>query len=126
MTKGQNNLRRHTNPLTLKDVIETFVTYDLRHSVFPHNLISEEYGIPYLFGMAIDNRKIILIDEDLGQEETRATLIHELLHTKHYRLGDLSERLVEKTVRAETKRMYKLLYGVDMYSYLKDSRTKNT
>jgi len=98
--------------LTLKDVIETLVTYDINHSLFPHNYMVDYFNdVPIIRGLAIDDKKLILIDSEQGNEEMRETIIHELIHTKHYRLGDLRSQ-IEKIVQDETVLTYKMLYGV--------------
>jgi len=99
--------------LTLKDVIETLSIYDIEHCRFPHNYMAEVYEeIPLIYGMILDERKLILIDNEQGQEETKETVIHELLHAKHYRLGNLKGyKNIEKHVEKETSLTYKLLYG---------------
>ncbi len=99
--------------LTLKDVIDTFVSYDLEHSRFPHNYMLDNLDIPIIGGMAIDDKKLILIDKELPTETMREVIIHELIHTKHYRLGDLPRDIntIERIVHKETGLVYKKLYG---------------
>ncbi len=97
--------------LKLKEVIETLSSYDLKHCIFPHNYAAEAgYDVPIFRGLAMDDKKLILIDIEQGLEEKRETVIHELIHTKHYRLGDLKSK-IEKIVEKETFLTYKLLYG---------------
>jgi len=98
--------------LTLKDVIETFVRYDIEHSRFPHNYIYEDADMPIIRGLVMDDEKLILLDQDQCDESMREAVIHELLHTKHFRLGDLRGRDIERVVYKETELTYKKLYGV--------------
>ena len=103
--------------LTLKDVIETLVTYDIEHCRFPCNHVTDYFGIEtQLKGLAMDDKKLILINQELGLEEMREVIIHELLHTLHYRLSDLPSKpnLIEKIVEKETNLTYKKLYGVEV------------
>jgi len=100
-------------PLTLKDVIETLIVYDIEHCRFPHNYLADvNYEIPRIEGLAMDDNKLILINKELCDEEKRHVVIHELLHTKHYRIGDLKGKNIEKVVEAETVLTYLKLYGV--------------
>lgn len=97
--------------LTLKDVIETLVTFDIEHSRFPVNYIPEYFGEQKGFlGLAMDDKKLILINKELGLEEMRETIIHELLHVNHYRKGDLKGNMIETIVEKETDLTYKKLY----------------
>lgn len=101
------------HPLTLKDVIETLITYDIEHCRFPINYMHEYFGERKGFmGLAMDDKKLILINKELGMEEMRETLIHEFLHTHHYRKGDLTGRLIETIVEKEINLTYKKLYKV--------------
>ncbi len=105
---------KNRKPLTLKDVIDSLVIYDIEHCRFPHNYLAEVgVDIPIIGGMALDDRKKILIDIELPQEEMREVIIHELIHTKHYRLGDLPRNInqLEKHVEFETKLTYNKLYS---------------
>jgi len=99
--------------LTLKDVIETLSIYNIEHCRFPHNYMAKFVDeIPTITGMVLDDRKLIMIDNEQGQEETKETVIHELLHCKHYKLGDLKGYAnIERYVEKETSLTYKLLYG---------------
>jgi len=106
-------MKKRQETLSLKDAIETLVTYDIKHCLFPHNYIAEVMEeIPIVRGLAMDDRKLILLDSEQGMEEMRETIIHELIHTKYYRLGNLRSRNVERKVIDETIRTYKKLYGV--------------
>jgi len=116
MTKKiiQNKVR-NLEILSLKDVIESLVIYDIEHCRFPHNYMAEYFPknrVPLIRGMAIDDKKLILIDKEQCQELSRETIIHELIHTKHYRIGDLEQKNVETIVEAETDLTYLNLYGV--------------
>lgn len=99
--------------LTLKDVINTLTYYDLEHCRFPHNYMIDNMDVPIVGGMALDDRKLILIDKDLPTESSKEVVIHELIHTKHYRDGDLPRNIntIEKIVQRETEMTYKKLYG---------------
>ncbi|MCK5624992.1 hypothetical protein KAI04_04070 [Candidatus Pacearchaeota archaeon] len=102
--------------LTVKDIIETFVTYDLEHCKFPHNYFIEVMSrIPRIEGVTLDDQKLILINNENGLEKTRQVIIHELLHTKHYRQGNLELKRIEKQVVAETKFNYMKIYGVNPF-----------
>jgi len=98
--------------LTLKDAIETLVTYNVEHCRFPHNYLSDVFeDIPDIRGLAMDDKKLILLDREQGTEEMRETIIHELIHTKHFRLGDLRGiKTIENHVMRETKLTYDKLY----------------
>lgn len=99
--------------LTLKEVIETLVLYDLEHTRFPHNYLAEfDYSVPTIRGLCMDDKKLILIDREQCREDMRETIIHELLHSRHYQLGDLTTRQTERIVNEETAFTYKKLYGV--------------
>ena len=99
--------------LNLKDVIETLTYYNLEHSRFPHNYMIDNLDVPIIGGMALDDRKLILIDKELPLESGREIVIHELIHTKHYRNGDLPRNIntIERIVQRETEMTYKKLYG---------------
>lgn len=100
--------------LTLKDVVEVLAIYDLEHCRFPHNYMSELYNdVPIIRGMAVGSKKLILLDREQNTEQMKETLIHELIHCKHFQLGDLKDtgNIVEKHVDKETALTYKLLYG---------------
>ena len=98
--------------LDLKEVIETLSTYNIEHTRFPHNYLAEVgYEVPIVRGMAIDDKKLILLDKEQGKEEMRQTVIHELIHTVHFRRGDLRSG-IERIVQKETRSVYKHLYGV--------------
>ena len=115
MRKLIKNKRVTIEELTLKDVIESLVYYDIEHCRFPHNYMAEYFGrsrVPIIKGMCLDDKKLILIDREMGEENTKQAVIHELLHTKHYRIGDLEQREVETIVKAETNLTYLNLYGV--------------
>ncbi|MBU4480432.1 hypothetical protein KKG48_03260 [Patescibacteria group bacterium] len=103
-------------PLTLKDAIETLIVYDVEHCRFPHNYLAGHFGhgkIPSMGGLALDPRKLILVDRERGTEAKRMIIIHELLHTKHFRKGDLKNNMkfIEDVVEGETKLTYAKLYG---------------
>ena len=107
-------MKKLIKPLTLRNVIDALVIYDIEHCRFPHNyltaIISE---IPPLGGLALADKKLILIDSEQGEETTREIIIHELLHCKHYQIGDLKGfNSIERQVQKETNLTYKLLYGV--------------
>ncbi|MHA1302355.1 MAG: hypothetical protein ACTSPI_01450 [Candidatus Heimdallarchaeaceae archaeon] len=101
-------------PLNLKDVIETLLVYNIEHTKFPHNYFAEiDENTKVLGGLAMDDKKLILIDQDTGNEEMREIIIHELIHTKHFRKGDLrGMKSIEDHVDAETALTYLKLYGV--------------
>ncbi len=108
--------KRVLRTLILKDVIETLVSYNIEHTRFPHNYIRDYIGediVPEIHGLAIDDKKLILIDKEQCVEDIRETVIHELIHTKHYRKGDLKGREIEDVVKKETELTYKELYGVE-------------
>ena len=63
-------------------------------------------------GICSDDKKLILIDKDIGMEMARSVIIHEILHAKHFRLGDLSGRNIERVVEKETSETYYKLYGI--------------
>ncbi len=92
--------------LTLKDMIESLMMYSLEHCLFPQNFGSKKIRTVDS-GIIDDERKIIYIDKEQTQEETRKTLIHEFLHAKYFRLG---KRDTEKKVDRETEIVYKKLY----------------
>ena len=97
--------------LTLKDVIETLVTYNYELCRFPHNYMAERgFDVPEVKGLAIDDKKLILIDREQSIEDMRETIIHEFLHTKHYRQGDLKIKEIERIIEKETKLTYEKLY----------------
>ena len=99
--------------LTTRDIIETLVTYNIEHCRFPHNYAAVAgYDIPLLRGLAMDDKKLILIDKDLTTEYAREIIIHELLHTKHFRLGDLTMKGAERQIIRETNYTYEKIYGV--------------
>jgi hypothetical protein len=105
---GKNLLTK----LTLKEVIETLATYDIKHCIFPHNYLAEyDRDIPIIRGLAMGDKNLILLDSEQNLEEMRETIIHELIHTKHYRLGDLRKN-IERHVQNETILTYERLYGV--------------
>jgi len=99
--------------LTLKDVIDTLVYYDLEHCRFPHNYLAEDYQIPKIRGLTLDDKKLILIDKEQSIEVVKEILIHELLHIKHYALSDLPRNMnqIEKIIQKETELTYKKIYG---------------
>ena len=101
--------------LTLKDVIETLAIYDIEHCRFPHNYLADAgMDIPNIAGLCINDKKLILIDKEQGDEELKETIIHELIHAKHYKKGDLknNRNYIERHVQAETVMTYLKLYGV--------------
>lgn len=99
-------------PLTLKDVIETLTTYNYELTRFPHNYLADiDLDIPRIEGLAIDDKKIILVNYEQSVENIRDTIIHEFLHTKHFRQGDLRGKEIEKIVEKETDLTYAKLYG---------------
>lgn len=111
--KYLDKMKKNLEELTLKEVIETLVTYNIEHTRFPHNYLLDLYEeMPFIYGLSMDDRKLILINQELSDEEKRETIIHELIHTKHYRLGDLKSRECEKIVQLETIKTYKSLYGI--------------
>jgi len=119
MKKGKRRQKKEAvknilEELTLKDVIEALIFYDIEHCRFPHNYIAGSDDIPRLRGLTLDDKRLILINREQGTEELRETIIHELHHIKHFRLGDLenNNRKIEAVVRAETAKTYKKLYGV--------------
>jgi len=116
MRKLIKNKRVTIEELTLKDVIESLAYYNIEHCRFPSNYINDyfkdtKYKLPELKGLALDDKKLILIDKDSADEVRKETIIHELIHTKHYRLGDLREN-IEDIVEAETNITYKKLYNL--------------
>lgn len=66
--------------------------------------------IPHLEGLILHDKKIILLDEEQGIMESRYTIIHELLHGKHYLEGNLKKNK-EPRIIAETQLTYEKLYG---------------
>lgn len=98
--------------LNLKDVIDTLAYYDLEHCRFPHNYMLD-MDMPIIDGMVIDDRKLILINKELPTETSREVVLHELIHTKHFRDGDLPKNIntIERIVQRETEMTYKKLYG---------------
>ena len=115
--KNQKSKKIHgvkLKELTLADVIETLIHYDVEHCRFPHNYLAEFVkGIPELGGWALDDKKLILINKEECDERRREIVIHELLHTVHFRRGDLPRDIkkIEEIVEAETELVYKKLYG---------------
>ncbi|MFC1625319.1 hypothetical protein ACFL1O_00335 [Patescibacteria group bacterium] len=112
--KGKKLIHR---VLTLKDVIEALAIYDVEHCRFPHNYFAETdaFGkIPELHGMVIDDQKLILIDDEQGTEIIKQTVVHELLHARHFMVGDLphNNKIIEKVVNTETDITYLKLFGV--------------
>ncbi len=108
--------KRIPETLTLKDVIEVLIAYNIEHCRFPHNYMIEYFGeeaVPEIHGLALDDEKLILIDKEQGFEALRETIIHELLHAKHYKKGDLRGKDIEVVVEKETSLTYKELYGVE-------------
>lgn len=99
--------------LTLKDVIDVLSDYDVKHCIFPHNYLAEiDDTIPVIRGIALGEKRLILLDSEQNSEEMRETVIHEILHCKHYKLGDLSGfNKIENHIEKETNLTYKLLYG---------------
>ena len=96
--------------LTMRDIIETLVTYNVRHVPFPHNYVQ---GAAKYNGLICDDKKTIFLNEEMAKEITRAVIIHEFLHDKHYRIGNLcDERRIESVVKKETIETYKQIYGV--------------
>ena len=109
----QANQTRKNSVLSLKDVIETLTIYDIKHTIFPHNYIAGvNDNIPIIRGVALRDRKLILLDEEQNMREMRGTVIHELIHAKYYKLGNLRKN-VERIVDGETKRTFMKLYGVE-------------
>ncbi|MFH1978875.1 MAG: hypothetical protein ABII97_00595 [Patescibacteria group bacterium] len=100
--------------LALREVIDILAHYDLEHCRFPHNYLADTgLGIPELRGLVVDDKKLILISNELGFEEARETIVHELLHCKHFLRGDLPHNIkrIEKVVEQETIATYYELYG---------------
>ena len=100
--------------LTLKDVIETLIWYNVEHCRFPHNYLADFVAdMPVVGGLTLDDKKLILINKEESDENRREVVIHELLHTAHFRRGDLPRDIkkIEKIVEAETELTYKKLYG---------------
>ena len=105
-------MKRKLEELTLKDVIETLVTYNYELCRFPHNYAAEVgYDIPIISGLAMDDKKLILVDKEQCCERIRETIIHEFIHTKHYRKGDLRRGEIENIIEKETNLTYEKLYG---------------
>ncbi|MCK9595727.1 hypothetical protein M0R19_00895 [Candidatus Pacearchaeota archaeon] len=94
-----------SNFLTLKDVINSLVEYDIKHCPFPQNDNSK--GIDQ-GGMIDDEKKIIYIEDEQTYKSKRTVLIHELLHAKYFRLGKEDN---EEQIEKETDIIYKKLYG---------------
>ena len=101
------------NLLTLKDTINILSMYDIEHCRFPHNYIADVVDdIPRLNGLVLGDKRLILIDREQPIELAKEVVIHELLHCKHYELGDLSGfNRIENYIKQETDLTYKLLYG---------------
>lgn len=100
--------------LNLKEVIETLSTYNIEHCKFPHNyMVDFGYDIPFIRGLAMDDKKLILINNEQSIEDIRESIIHELIHTVYFRKGNLRKN-IERTVQGETKKIYKKIYGVDI------------
>ena len=70
--------------------------------------------IPRFAGLTMDDKNLILLDKEQGIEEMKETIIHEFIHTKHFRKGDIGKgrNTIEKYVQAETVMTYLELYGV--------------
>jgi len=111
--KKQSGLIR---ALTLKEAIEALAIYNIEHCRFPHNYFAEtgDFGdIPELHGLVLDDRRLILIDKEQGIEEIKESVIHELIHAKHFMKGDLPSNIktIERRVIAETTLTYSKLFG---------------
>lgn len=106
-------MKKNKNILKLKDVIEVISEYDIKHTLFPHNYYAEIcQSVPVIRGVALGDKRLILLDSEQSIEEMRETVIHELLHCHHYNLGDLrGYQNIERVVQRETRETYKKLYG---------------
>jgi len=92
--------------LTLRDVIDALMRYDIKHCPFPQNDISKKLGSHN--GIIDDEKKIVYLNEEQTQESMRKTIIHEFSHAKNYRAG---KKDTEKQIEKETEIIYKKLYG---------------
>ena len=94
--------------LTLRDVVE-FVADDYRIETlrFPHNEISEDGGIDTLCGLCIYNKKEILINQNLGINLKRLSILHEFYHALYSREGlHQNERLIDSLSQKHFKKLY--------------------
>ncbi|MDD5012307.1 MAG: hypothetical protein PHQ66_01520 [Candidatus Nanoarchaeia archaeon] len=94
--------------LTLKEVVDVFAEFDLRHTDFPHNY-KDDKKIPKYNGLTILEKKLIYLDKDIPDIiDRRKAVIHEVLHSKYFLQG---KKDTERQVEKETEEIYKKIYG---------------
>lgn len=102
--------------LTLTDIITVLCNYNLTHTKFPHNYMSDgDYDIPYIRGMIIDGKKQIYINSDISYEMKRETVLHELYHADSFIKGYLDGvpyEKMEQLINKATKQHLKKLWGI--------------
>lgn len=94
--------------LTLKEVIEVFIEFDLKHSDFPHNY-SKNKKVPKWDGLVVFEKKLIYIDKEINDiKDKRKAIIHEILHSKYFIQG---KKDTEEQIEKETEIIYQKIYG---------------
>ena len=100
--------------LTLKDIIEILIRYDIRKVEGINNRMAElGLDIPIYYGLSDDYKKEILIEKYQPDDLKRLTMVHELHHCYHYMKGDLYnmnfnqiEKIVDRDSKLQTKELY--------------------
>jgi hypothetical protein len=100
--------------LTIEDMLDILCEYTISFERFPHNYLADAFEeIPTIDGLAIDDKKQIIVNKELCNEEKKKTLLHELYHCYHYMKGDLyglGMKKEEAVVHRETNEHFKKLY----------------
>ena len=99
--------------LTLKEVIEILIEYNVELKEFPLNNWREVNNKPKIRGLIIDDLRRIVIDKNQSKDLLRESILHELVHAKYFKSGGLStlsQKQIENTVQKESEEVYKKLY----------------
>jgi uncharacterized protein YjaZ len=104
--------------MELKDVLDVLCRYYIKHTDFPINhmssLLDDDEGNSFVLkGLAIDDKKLILIDKEQGLENMRETILHELYHGHFYMNGQLHGKSMKETERVVRYMAYK--HTIDLY-----------
>jgi Zn-dependent peptidase ImmA (M78 family) len=96
---------RKANSLTLKELVNILAETEVKQV----NILKDEDGEP-LYGLADGEKRIILLDKNMSQQQKKFYLLHELFHMSDYLRGFQTD---EETTVERTKEQYRRMYGAE-------------
>lgn len=107
MAQPANSPKYEDMKLTLKDVIDALVDYDIRHQPLP------SMGTGNLYGLFSSGEKRIYLNSEQDRREMIDTIVHELYHAKFHMQG-VDDRVSHETIDKFTKQTLLDNYGFSL------------